>query len=81
MKLSELITWVDAHWYQILATWAALIVAWKAVPERHRIAIERRIPRVVNAIRVLYSLGPDVLKAVAAIRAIWTGTPKLPEGK
>lgn len=76
MRLSILLQWLDAHWYQILATWAALVLLWKAIPQAKREAIELRVPRLVNAIRVLYSLGPDVLKAMAAIRAIWTGKPK-----
>jgi hypothetical protein len=55
------------------------IMLWKRLPASTRAEIERRHPRVVNALRVLYALFPDLLKAAAAARGVAAGMPK-PEG-
>lgn len=78
MKLTELVQWVDTHWYQILLSWALLVALWKVIPEEKRTAIEKRYPRLVNTVRALYSFGPDLIKTVAALKAVWTGKPKSP---
>lgn len=78
MKLTEFVEWVDAHWLQIMTTWAILIALWKVVPEKKRNEIEKQFPRIVNFFRVLYSFGPDVIKTLQALKSVWTGKPKNP---
>ena len=76
IKFTTLVLWVDTHWYQILLSWALLVALWKAIPEKKRVAIEQKYPRLANGFRALYSFGPDLIKTFAALRSVWTGKPK-----
>lgn len=78
MKLTEFVEWIDAHWLQIMATWAVIIALWKVIPDQKRAEIEKRFPRMVNFFRAIYAFGPDVIKTIDALKAIWTGKPKNP---
>lgn len=75
--LRNALQWCFAHpEAAITATVAFLLVLWKRLPVEARAAIERRHPRAVNLVRVAYALFPDLVKALAAARAVKTGTPK-----
>jgi hypothetical protein len=62
----------------VTAVLTVLIAVWKAVPPERRAAIEAQHPRLVNTIRVLYAIFPDVAKAFAALVAAVRAEPKYP---
>jgi hypothetical protein len=75
--LHALYLWCAAHPEATLAAvTAVLIAAWKAVPAPARAALELRYPRAVNLVRAAYALGPDVLKAAAALKGAARAQPK-----
>ena len=72
-------TWVLAHpEAATVAVVAFLLALWKRLPAGDRASLEARFPRAVNAVRVLYALFPDVVKAASAAKAVATGEPKPP---
>lgn len=67
----RLLAWIVAH-PETTAVAAVTfgLVLWKRLPPARRAAIEARMPRIVNALRVLYALFPDLVKAAYAAAAV-----------
>jgi len=66
--LSTLLAWADAHWYALPLIAAFLGTIWKLVPQAKRDEIEKQFPRIVGLIRLVYTLGPDVMGAWMTLR-------------
>ena len=49
--------------HQIGDSLVALVAMWKALPAKHRAAIELRYPRPVGLVRTLVALLPDLIGA------------------
>jgi len=74
----RLLAWIVAHpETTAIAAVTFGLVLWKRLPPARRAAIEARMPRAVNAVRVLYALFPDLVKAAYAAAAV-VRTPQPP---
>lgn len=83
MKLSELLHWLDAHWYALPIIGGVINAAWKAIPAPKRAVFERRFPRLANLLRFSCAVLPDAIKGVLSLRAAALGQAKpgaLPSG-
>ena len=75
--LSTVLAWADAYWYAVPLFAAFLGTVWKLVPQAKRDEIEKQFPRVVGLIRLVYTLGPDVVGAWMTLRKqLVEGAPK-----
>lgn len=74
----RLLAWIAAHpETAAVAVITFGLVLWKRLPPAQRATIEARMPRAVNAVRVLYALFPDLVKAAYAAAAV-VRTPQPP---
>lgn len=75
--LSTILGAIDTYWYVIAAIATFLVAVWKMIPVETRDAIERRVPRLVGAVRLLIAILPDLVTAGRALRIqIVEGQPK-----
>ena len=75
--LSTILGAIDTYWYVIAAIATFLVAVWKMIPVETRDAIERRVPRLVGAVRLLIAILPDLVTAGRALRIqIVGGQPK-----
>lgn len=75
--LSTLLAWADAYWYAVPLIAAFIGAVWKLVPQEKRDEIEKQFPRIVGLIRLVYTLGPDVMGAWMTLRKqLVEGAPK-----
>lgn len=75
--LSTLFAWADAYWYAVPLIAAFIGAVWKLVPQEKRDEIEKQFPRIVGLIRLVYTLGPDVVGAWLTLRKqLVEGAPK-----
>ena len=75
--LSTLLAWADAHWYAVPLVAAFLGTVWKLVPQERRDHFEHSFPRLVGLVRLVYTLGPDLVGAWLTLRTqLVAGEPK-----
>lgn len=48
---------------------------YKSLPQSYRDYLESTLPRIANLFRVIYSLGPDLVKTIQSSKLILTGKP------
>lgn len=76
-SLTQVLAFANTYWYALPFVAAFVGAVWKLVPQEKRDAIEKQFPRVVGLIRLLYTIGPDVVGAWMTLRKqIVEGAPK-----
>ena len=70
---SLVLAWVWLHLPQITATVSVIVMLGRAVPSTTYASLEKDWPRLMNLLRALRALFPDIVKAAKAIYFVWTG--------
>lgn len=75
--LSQWLAWFDAYMPYVFALAGFVGAVWHLFPQGTRDTFERRFPRFVGTIRLLYTLGPDLHGAWLTFRTqLVEGQPK-----